>query len=122
MIRFLIISLLLVSCGASRIDPELRPYIAEVLSWCSCEMRPHLSAEFSDLSDPHIGRCSLNKITIDRTAWINLSENYRLQLIAHELGHCNFGQFWHTDTGLMKASGFENRPAKDVFLEWYNNR
>ena len=46
------------------------------------------------------------KIVVNRNAWTDLTEDQRLETVAHELGHCQWNAE-HSKTGLMMAKNFQ---------------
>ena len=58
-----------------------------------------------------------------KSKWEGLDEDERLEMIAHELGHCQWN--WeHSDDnkGLMRARDLEGGNVKAIFLERYLNK
>ena len=71
----------------------------------------------------YAGLCSVDltgrNILINRDEWMLYTENIRLELIAHELGHCNWDASDTKDGSLMDGTQYHfDTPAKKTFLLW----
>lgn len=130
--RLLILTILLIinsACSMSnQVDPELVPYIQEVSNilggadvYKTKEGLP-INYELGKLPHGKMGECSpvrdrdggfkaLVVISID--FWPYLSESSKIQLIAHEIGHCSFG-IGHTGSGLMQPTHIEGLNYEDT--------
>jgi len=92
--RYLILLVILSSCGKLYIDPALQPYIDQFELAGNIPTGP-LVAKFGVLTrvTGEEGECSTNffsapTITINPTFWAFASETDRTLVVFHELGHC----------------------------------
>lgn len=86
---------LLVSCGGE-IKPQIttdlvfKPYLEEL------SISTITPIAFKDLPQGLGAQCNIydngysREILVDRTYWDTISDSYRLVLIAHEIGHCDY--------------------------------
>jgi hypothetical protein len=92
---------------------------------------------FGDLKDGVVGVCKLmsKKITIDRKYWFRISENSKMEIFLHEVGHCILkryhtnpkGSYWHDlplSMGFIKNTGYlkDGCPTSIMHpyvLDWY---
>lgn len=132
------------ACGSRNyIDPELQKYVNIVLSYCefdNCKLSDYVDViQFGDVQsvggvESDNGYCSKESvirddvqlpisqiITIDKEKFHSFRENEKINLIAHELGHCNWHAA-HADSGLMSKHAYLNHenPEKQ-FLEFYDS-
>ena len=106
---FLLMLFLMVSAGcgnqnvekAFAMDTEFKPYIDTIerlyTDYTGDITEINEGIMLADLSDNQAGRCQWevgNKrnrvILINRKVWDKETENYRLKLLLHELGHCKW--------------------------------
>lgn len=86
----------LTACGpgfrvAKHTAPEFVPYIALFTEYYGVEVK--IPLYFNKLEGVYVGVCrkwsdGYREIEIDPDAWDRFSENKRINLIFHELGHC----------------------------------
>ena len=90
-----IILTLLVSCGHESgeyptTDPVFKPYLEEL------SISTITPITFQDLPQGLGAQCNIyddgysREILVDRTYWDTIPDSYRLVLIAHEIGHCDY--------------------------------
>jgi len=91
--RSILISLLLFGCareGGNYINPVFLPYIREFNKICA-PTPTNLVIGFGDLDGDVLAHClpSFTWITVDEKKWNgSKTEDWRLWVIFHELGHC----------------------------------
>lgn len=99
------------------VDQEFAPYIEQYVIYKGSPIAYDIPMQFANLSYPVRGLCTKwssgeRQIEIDKYIWSQSDEGKRLQLIAHELGHCdlNRGHEPATEKGvqvsIMFPSGF----------------
>lgn len=111
----LLLMLLTTSCAPHKdprtitgTDPVFLPYIKEYVGYKGRSLNYDIPIQFSQLSGGKIGLCTRwdsgeRQIQIDKTYWMSHEdEGIRLQLILHELGHCDLNR---NHTSLMYADG-----------------
>jgi hypothetical protein len=115
--RYLLILLTLSGCAPAYMEPEITPYANSFGQYMSVDLHD-VSIKFGDLRSSSkervLGVCRTadghsGDITIDRSAWLEMDEISREQLIWHELGHCALARghadmLVLTDCGLMPGS------------------
>lgn len=81
------------------VDKEFLPYIQLYLSYKGRPLNYSIAMGFADLSDYTVGECMIfsgghRQIRVDRQYWKDMlyANEYRISLIAHELGHCDLNR------------------------------
>lgn len=125
-----VLCLFFCACGnrEQTIDPIILPYLETVLSWAKEPLDVSIaSVTMGDDVGNIAARCFRPKsavyfpysreIVVNRNIWPDLTEDQRLETVAHELGHCQWNAE-HSPTGLMIAKGFQGDPQRlvGVFL------
>lgn len=127
--RLALLSLVcLVRCGSMEpmvVSPELKSYVDTVMSWCQpdndCRMHDKMeSIKLGTLPPGKLGMCYGNtRIVMDTGFWKGLEDDARLELMAHELAHCNWSAS-HEPTGLMTVAGLHaGQDIQALFMSWY---
>jgi hypothetical protein len=66
----------------------------------------------------NLGAIESRRVVFNRSFWADASDNERLELVAHELAHCNWNAE-HESKGLMTATNLNGGDVKVLFLDWY---
>jgi len=80
------------------VNPIFKPYIDEYIYYKGRGLDYEIAIQFTDLPSNEGGLCTRfasgeRQIEIDKDLWDNyLYEDTKLELIAHELGHCDLGR------------------------------
>jgi hypothetical protein len=107
--RYLVVSFLFLSACSqlgyqppdprtiSGVNPVFQPYVDEYLSYKGYSLDYDIPIQFSDLEDLTAGLCTRwstgeRQIQIDEYHWNYMNEGQRINLIAHELGHCDLNR------------------------------
>jgi hypothetical protein len=131
--------ILLTSCGSLEpviTDKALKPYADTIMSYCYPDNECHAHGNLDSVkfgktaSNKAIGTCYITtdglgresrRVVIDREYWADSDEHTRLELMAHELAHCNWNAK-HSDNrdSLMHPSELHPTvPVRELFREWY---
>jgi hypothetical protein len=131
-----LLATLSVACGSreddATIDAQLKPYVAEVLSWSGEALSSSIeSVRFGKPPNGWAASCHRERqlpipftrwIVVDKAVWSLLNENNKLELIAHELGHCQW-DWEHTSEGLMRDHlHAADVDARELFMAAYASR
>lgn len=82
----------------SGVNPVFQPYIDAYVSYKHSQLNTYIPVQFTDLDGSTVGLCTRwssgeRQITIDQWYWDNyLDEGGKLEVIAHELGHCDLNR------------------------------
>lgn len=107
--QMLVISLLMLSaCGKfyvpkdprtiHGVNPIFQPYIDLYVQQKGSKLAYDIPMQFTDLKGDTVGLCTrwhesgYRQIQIDRSYWNYISDNMRIALISHELGHCDLNR------------------------------
>ena len=125
-----------VSCGSKdntlQVSDSVSSYVDTVMSWCSPDVDCHHhskleSITLGSMARDRLGVCYIEHATLgvesrrvvfNRSFWYSATDDQRLELVAHELGHCNWGGE-HQAKGLMTAVDLNGGDIKELFLTWY---
>lgn len=99
-----------------KIDPAFQPYVDQYLRAKGAPLKyPEIQIRFANINDSAYAYCSYGNRTIlvNNYSWEGLSEINRLEVIVHELGHCDLDRPHDDDedengnpVSIMKAKGF----------------
>jgi len=98
---------ILISCetrmSKDKIDPAFRPYLDEVIEFSKGELNKNNLRSlkigfFDNKGSSEVGVCKhiFNEILIDKNYWARTTEEGRLEIIMHEIGHCVLNRY-HTN-------------------------
>jgi hypothetical protein len=87
-------------------DPVFYSYLEQL------PMTVNTPIYFKDQEDGIAGTCwkwssGYREIQIDRKYWNSASDSYRLELLAHEIGHCDYN-LGHNDNLIVGKCGYES--------------
>lgn len=131
--KYFILLLLLVGCAKSQsgnpdigIDPTFTPYVQKYETLKGSQIKSYITINFAELPDNKYGLAWTNgRIQIDTKFWRVLSEENRLALVSHELGHADLGRDHFNDRdenniplSIMSERAFDLDPARE---EYYFN-
>jgi hypothetical protein len=127
------------SCGSPEeviTDASLKGYANEIMEWCQPDNMCHYHSKMESIkfgktaSHDVIGMCHVEvdglmresrRIVINRTFWKDATRQERLELMAHELAHCNWDAE-HVDDKASLMHPEELHPhanIRQLFLDWY---
>jgi hypothetical protein len=125
-----------VSCGSKdstlHVSDSVKDYVDTVMSWCGQDVDCHHhskleSIKLGSMASNKLGVCYIEydnvgvesrRVVLNRSFWHDASDDQRLELVAHELGHCNWNGI-HQAKGLMTATNLNGGNIKELFLDWY---
>ena len=80
------------------VNSEIMPYLQQYILFKKAPLKYDIPIQFATLDFPKVGMCTIfssgeRQIEIDNNNWHNfLSEEEKLQLVLHELGHCDLNR------------------------------
>ena len=100
-------------------DPAFKPYIEEAIfmskNVITEEDFSNITIGFEDLNDSSIGICrgNVREIGIDKEYWSRASEESKMEIFLHEIGHCILNRY-HTN---LKNNYLHDIPLKMGFIK-----
>lgn len=122
--KYIIYLILLIGCADVKkkyktIDPTFNPYIKEVIYMSKGAVTENdfkkFTIGFEDLDGSTVGICrsTSREIGIDRKYWHKASEESKIEVFLHEVGHCILNRY-HTNP---KDSYFHDIPINMGFIK-----
>jgi len=111
-------------------DNELKPYVSTFIELSGKLNRLDaaykamtVKIRFGNPGKGNLAACfyMMNEVTVDKTAFTNLLNENKEELILHELGHCAL-DLMHSEDGIMRATGLYNpKSYRDNYTKLVND-